>query len=299
LSEGLTEIVVSMAGAADTAWVTVEVGEGIVQLDNFDTDTTWNYLPENLTVLNHALVSDSIAEGTGAVKLDYQFTYQTGNTYSIYLESDFPIYGVPDSIFIDGKSDGQQHRIYYYVSDDNDEWFELNKTDRFENTQYTPIKTNAGSRKTVESGSVFNFPVRLRQIRIRLACSNIANQIYSGTLYLDNLRVSYPKRIPAAILTGRNFDLPDLDWQGLYPNPFNDQVRLSYTLRRAGHVRIEVFNLIGEKICALLDERQPVGAYQYEWQGCDGANQRVAGGVYFVVLSTENGSLIKKVVYLK
>jgi flagellar hook assembly protein FlgD len=70
-----------------------------------------------------------------------------------------------------------------------------------------------------------------------------------------------------------------------YPNPFNGSTTIRYVL--AGelgdnqHVRIELYNVLGEKIATLLDRPQQAGFHSIVWNGQDDQGLLLASGVYF------------------
>ena len=64
--------------------------------------------------------------------------------------------------------------------------------------------------------------------------------------------------LPLAALTGRA--LPTRFALGPnYPNPFNPSTIIPYQLPTATHVRLEVFNLLGQRIATLVDGTRPAG----------------------------------------
>ena len=65
-----------------------------------------------------------------------------------------------------------------------------------------------------------------------------------------------------------------------YPNPFNPSTIIPYQLPVAAHVRLEVFNLLGQRIATLVDGEQPAGSHSARWDGADGAGRAAAAGVY-------------------
>lgn len=60
-----------------------------------------------------------------------------------------------------------------------------------------------------------------------------------------------------------------------YPNPFNPSTVMEYALPSAAHVRLSVFNILGQEVALIVDAAQPPGAYRREWSA-DG----LPGGVY-------------------
>ena len=65
-----------------------------------------------------------------------------------------------------------------------------------------------------------------------------------------------------------------------YPNPFNPSTLIPYELAAAGYVRLEVFNLLGQRVAALVDGAQPAGAHRARWDGTDATGRAAAAGVY-------------------
>ncbi|HEQ97913.1 MAG TPA: T9SS type A sorting domain-containing protein [candidate division Zixibacteria bacterium] len=84
-----------------------------------------------------------------------------------------------------------------------------------------------------------------------------------------------------------------------YPNPFNPTTTIEYTIPSQTQVTIDVFNVLGQKVKTLVNETQPAGTYQTEWNGTDEASQTVATGVYFYRLSAGDVTMTKKMVMVK
>ena len=65
-----------------------------------------------------------------------------------------------------------------------------------------------------------------------------------------------------------------------YPNPFNPSTIIPYQLPAPTHVRLEVFNVLGQHVATLVDREQPAGWHTATWQGTDAAGRAVAAGLY-------------------
>ena len=70
-----------------------------------------------------------------------------------------------------------------------------------------------------------------------------------------------------------------------YPNPFNPSTMIPYQLPNAMHVRLEVFNILGQRVATLVDGEQPAGFHTASWNATDVAGEAVAAGVYLYRLS--------------
>jgi hypothetical protein len=71
------------------------------------------------------------------------------------------------------------------------------------------------------------------------------------------------------------------------PNPFNPRLEVSYTLPRAGWMRLDVYDARGRFVRTLLSGERPEGTGSVLWKGDDRAGRPVASGVYHLRLVTE------------
>ncbi len=65
-----------------------------------------------------------------------------------------------------------------------------------------------------------------------------------------------------------------------FPNPFNPSTTIRYELRKGERVKIEIYNLLGQVMRVLVDERQPAGEQAVVWDGRNQWGQEVSSGVY-------------------
>jgi hypothetical protein len=79
-----------------------------------------------------------------------------------------------------------------------------------------------------------------------------------------------------------------------YPNPFNPVTQISYTLPEDGPVKLEIYNLLGQKVATLVDEYQQAGQKTVNWEAKD-----FSSGVYFYKLTTDKFTATKKMVLIK
>ena len=84
-----------------------------------------------------------------------------------------------------------------------------------------------------------------------------------------------------------------------YPNPFNPSTAIRYDLSTDGRVRLNVYDLVGQRIRQLLDGHQPAGRHQLEWDGANENGIVVASGVYLLRLETDRGILVRKMSMIK
>ena len=72
-----------------------------------------------------------------------------------------------------------------------------------------------------------------------------------------------------------------------YPNPFNPSTIIPYELAEAARVRLDVFNVLGQRVTTLVDDEQVAGAYTARWDARDASGQ--GGGFGGVPLSADGG----------
>ena len=66
-----------------------------------------------------------------------------------------------------------------------------------------------------------------------------------------------------------------------YPNPFNPVTIIRFSLPRAEHVRLTVYNLLGRRVRSLVARRMIAGAHAVSWDGRGDSGEALASGIYF------------------
>ena len=84
-----------------------------------------------------------------------------------------------------------------------------------------------------------------------------------------------------------------------YPNPFNVRTEISLELSEEGEVSLKVYNLVGQVVRTLTNQKMNPGRYLFFWDGTDQNGREVASGIYFVQLISKNLMTTRKMVLLK
>ena len=87
---------------------------------------------------------------------------------------------------------------------------------------------------------------------------------------------------------------------GNYPNPFNPATTISFsTTEYTENTEISIYNLKGQKVKTLVNNKLDEGSHHVVWDGTNENNQPVSSGVYFYKLQTGTYSAVKKMILMK
>ena len=84
-----------------------------------------------------------------------------------------------------------------------------------------------------------------------------------------------------------------------YPNPFNPITHIQFDLPAPQQVSLNVYNILGRRVCELLSSKMPAGSHTVTWDGTDQHSLPVASGIYFYVLQTPATRLVGKMILQK
>ncbi len=84
-----------------------------------------------------------------------------------------------------------------------------------------------------------------------------------------------------------------------YPNPFNPTTTIEFTLGRSGPVRIEIFNVLGQRVRTLIDGFLAAGRKTVNWDGKGDRGEEVASGIYLYRIRNGEYSKTRKMLLLR
>ena len=84
-----------------------------------------------------------------------------------------------------------------------------------------------------------------------------------------------------------------------YPNPFNPSTTIECELPFGQPARLEVFNVLGQKVETLVDQFLPAGRHKVTWDGTTANRAQLASGVYLYRIQCESMTITKKMLLLK
>lgn len=120
---------------------------------------------------------------------------------------------------------------------------------------------------------------------------------YAGNTYVDwdfdviwgtdfdySFNDGYPYLLEPPLSTGEEeiaYSVPHHQLK-VYPNPFNPETNIIFSLARDSCVRLKVYNIRGQLVRTLIEETLPAGEHLFLWNDRDGKNSSVSSGVYFL-----------------
>ena len=83
------------------------------------------------------------------------------------------------------------------------------------------------------------------------------------------------------------------------PNPFRRDTSIAFSIEKPERVRIEVFNLLGQRVATLLDQDRMPGRHSVTWDGSNSRGDESAPGIYFCRLSTAGDDQTRKMILVE
>ena len=79
-----------------------------------------------------------------------------------------------------------------------------------------------------------------------------------------------------------------------YPNPFNPSTKINYSVPRAGHISLKVYDILGREVVTLVNEIKQPGQHEIRFNGSN-----LASGIYFYRLKSKDYVETKKLILLR
>ncbi len=79
-----------------------------------------------------------------------------------------------------------------------------------------------------------------------------------------------------------------------YPNPFNPVTHINFSLKQAGHVKLVIYNTLGEEVDVLVDKYMSAGLHEISWKPANHPS-----GVYFYRIAADGFNKMKKMILMK
>jgi len=86
---------------------------------------------------------------------------------------------------------------------------------------------------------------------------------------------------------------------GNYPNPFNPETTIAFSVAEPNNVSIDIYNLKGQKVRSLVNDRFDTGHHSIVWNGADDNGRKVSSGIYFYRMKSGTYTSSKKMILMK
>ena len=86
---------------------------------------------------------------------------------------------------------------------------------------------------------------------------------------------------------------------GNFPNPFNPETNIFFTLPHSARVELAIYNVLGQRVITLIDDYLDAGKHQVVWRGTDSQGRELTSGVYFYRLDVGGAVQTKKMLLLR
>jgi hypothetical protein len=144
------------------------------------------------------------------------------------------------------------------------------------------------------SGTVYdpeNDGIPLQSLGVHEHWNNPTDKQYSGNLSTgEGIELIKILKTTSTVVERSNGDIPNtFTLFANYPNPFNPSTTICYSLPASADIRLNIYNLKGEKVRTLVNRHQSAGTFEISWNGCNDNNIRVASGIYIYRMEINTG----------
>jgi hypothetical protein len=127
--------------------------------------------------------------------------------------------------------------------------------------------------------------------QIHFTTYNLTNKTITGNKFYDQ------KSLTSVANDAKKEKYPDhFTLYPNYPNPFNPTTTIRFDLPQSAHVRLSIYDLLGQETAVLIDENRTGGSHEVQWDGRNARHILVPSGMYFFRLESgvyhETGKLL-------
>jgi hypothetical protein len=256
-----------------------EFGEGPVMYVSLHQDTPWLTSDMNYDNGDSVTVSYDVTPGIYYANVHYREGYGS-YTLSVAHPSDeiIPVMILTETLPV--ATAGEEYSLPVEIDYGGEEIvsYEL---------LVSPLWLNISNEGVLEGTPGNNDPGSEIPVTIKVFTSD-SEDILETTIAVNNTVNVNQDDIPNAF----HVDNP-------FPNPFNAEITISYSLPQAGDVRISVFNLLGQIVFDETFSNMSPGNKTFMWRGEKSGGNTLNSGVYFFKVASENSSYTRKALFIK
>jgi hypothetical protein len=125
------------------------------------------------------------------------------------------------------------------------------------------------------------------------------SDIEANTYYIANEGNGILEPFVTSLQSESNYIPNKTKLNGNFPNPFNPNTNITYTLGTRAFVKLKIYNSLGEHINTIISDNQQAGNYIVQWNGKDAKGNSLASGIYFCQLTAGGFRKSRKMLLLK
>jgi len=84
-----------------------------------------------------------------------------------------------------------------------------------------------------------------------------------------------------------------------YPNPFNPVTSIQFDIPEQSEVRMDIYNLMGQRVATLVNNTLEPGFHAVKWNGTNDFGKQLSSGMYIYRISANNFTSVKKLILMK
>jgi flagellar hook assembly protein FlgD len=84
-----------------------------------------------------------------------------------------------------------------------------------------------------------------------------------------------------------------------FPNPFNPQTTISFSIQKSEKVSVRIFNNLGQIVKIFPEQKYETGLHKIIWNGNNQENATCSSGIYYYHVTIGKQQLINKMILLK
>jgi len=137
--------------------------------------------------------------------------------------------------------------------------------------------------------------------------SGLSNKLI-GSLIIDSDNIIfagkrgggvYTNDIQASFDRGINNIAHDFNLKQNYPNSFNPETTIGFSLSKPAKVKLEIYGMLGQRLRVLVNEQRSSGDHTSIWDGHDDSGRLLSSGNYLYRMETNDISMTKRLLFLK
>jgi hypothetical protein len=156
------------------------------------------------------------------------------------------------------------------------------------------IAENLDDEKTIEMSGI-NYPVRVKVENMNVTLKDEYGKAINAELINGNEMIISDNSINRLkIVSGQILNPVEYSLEQNYPNPFNPDTRIKFAIPIESEVNLSVYNILGELVSTIVDEKMNAGYYEYNFDAA-----HYSSGIYFYRIKAGSFVETKKMILLR